>query len=294
MRMRRSVAGGMIAAFSGLAACTGAAPEQNAQLPLDNGAVETIDTPPASSAPYAWELVASGEGTGLRLSDGTRAALHLFCPAGGGRLIVNVPGFRAVRSEERLSFGGGGAVVALVADAQGDPQRGGVTGEGPVPAELATILSGTVAANYGAQNEGPHVAPPPEDRAVFVEACGEVRTPKPVATGAACRTQDGAPVDAPALRLVGTEPFWGGTTEGRCVTYSTPEDQAGTRVWARYRARAGGGEWAGELGDAPFVLRTGPAPEGGCSDGMSDRRYRWSATIQVGGETRQGCADPAG
>ena len=93
------------------------------------------------------------------------------------------------------------------------------------------------------------------------------------------------------LRAVGTEPFWGARIEGRCVTYSHPDDQAGTRVWTRYApGPAGGGTWSGALGGRRFVLATRPAP--GCSDGMSDRRYPIAVELLVGGERRSGCAEP--
>jgi uncharacterized membrane protein len=92
------------------------------------------------------------------------------------------------------------------------------------------------------------------------------------------------------LRAVGTEPFWGARIEGRCVTYSHPDDQAGTRVWTRYTARPGGGAWVGALKGRPFELRTRAAP--GCSDGMSDRRYPIAVDLLVDGERRTGCAAP--
>jgi uncharacterized membrane protein len=105
-----------------------------------------------------------------------------------------------------------------------------------------------------------------------------------------CLVQDGKPVPAAAVRAVGTEPFWNARVEGRCVTYSHPEDQKGTRVWTRFAAAPGGGTWTGRLSGRPFVLRIRPEP--GCSDGMSDRRYPLAAELSVGGETRRGCAEP--
>jgi uncharacterized membrane protein len=94
-----------------------------------------------------------------------------------------------------------------------------------------------------------------------------------------------------SLRAVGTEPFWGARIEGRCVTYSHPEDQSGTRIWTRYSpAAGGGGTWAGALGGRRFELRIRPQP--GCSDGMSDQRYPFAAELFVAGERRTGCALP--
>src|SRR5688500_13457315 len=104
------------------------------------GGQDTADAPPggttapASPRPAAhakagarWELQSSGEGVALALM-GTQGGttIRLFCPAGQRGLLVNIPAFRAVASEERLSFGSGGEAVALVADPRGDAERGGV------------------------------------------------------------------------------------------------------------------------------------------------------------------------
>ena len=239
-----------------------------------------------------WELLASGKGTALRMAGG----IQLFCPARSGRLVVNVAGFNPVGSEERLSFGSGGTVVALVADSGGDALRGGVTGEAPVPAELGAILSGPISASYGAQKVGPLAPPDAADRNAFLAACGEkVAEPvpsKPAPATAACYAQDGDKLTMTPLRAIGTEPFWGARIEGRCVTDSTPEDQEGTRVWTKYNSGPDGGIWSGALDGRQFELRTRPAPPPGCSDGMSDNRYPHSVTLRVRGETRTGCAKP--
>jgi len=150
--------------------------ESGEKLTLIGDGTETVrvrcgGTP--SSASSGWEGSASGEGDGLWLTESTGRVLTLFCPAGENVLIVNVQAFRAVGSEERMSFGSGGTVVALVADFRGDPDRGGVSGRGPVPAELDAILSSPegIAINYGAQDEGPHRTPPAELAAAFVAGC---------------------------------------------------------------------------------------------------------------------------
>lgn len=254
------------------------------------------DTEPAK-ADGGWELLSSGEGTALRLvAAGGAPTIHLFCPATSGRLLVNVASFKPVGSEERLSFGSGGTVVALVADSGGDALRGGVTGEGPVPGELATILGGPISASYGSQSVGPLSTPDKADRTAFLSACREKSAaptpPKtvPPASTAACLTQDGKQLAATRLRAIGTEPFWGARIEGRCVTYSTPEDQSGTRVWTKFSGNADAGTWSGALEGRQFELRTREAP--GCSDGMSDNRYPIAVTLRVRGETRTGCAKP--
>ena len=106
----------------------------------------------------------------------------------------------------------------------------------------------------------------------------------------ACDVQGGTPLPRLRLRAVGTEPFWGARIEGRCVTYSHPHNQAGTRVWTRFAGSALAGQWTGALDRRPFVLRIRAAP--GCSDGMSDRLYPIAVSLTVGGEERQGCAEP--
>lgn len=263
----------------------------------ESGNAGTPAPPAANGAAARWDLQSSGEGVALvRLAEGDRAAIRLFCAAGQDRLLVNVPAFRPIGSEERLSFGSGGEVVALVADTRGDRQRGGVSGAGPVPGNLAALTAGPLSASYGAQTSGPHPAPPANLARAFVAACSEAAPaprpppPGPVASAGPCLMQDGAPIRVAPLRAVGTEPFWGARIEGRCVTYSHPEDQAGTRVWTRYTPGPDGGTWAGALGGRRFELRTRSAP--GCSDGMSDERYPFAVELLVNGERRQGCAEP--
>ena len=258
----------------------------------DNGAAEPA---PGPSAEPGWDLQSSGEGVALALAgpSGT-TAVRLFCPAGKHRLLVNVPGFRPVGSEERMSFGSGGDAVALVADSRGDAGRGGVSATGPVPDNLAALLAGPVSVNYGAQDSGPHPAPPAQAARAFAAACAEAPPaepgPPPPATPAAgaCRMQDGKAIPPNLLRAIGTEPFWGARVEGRCVTYSHPDNQAGTRIWTRFTGTRDTGVWTGIYENRPFVLRTRPEP--GCSDGMSDNRYPVAVSITVAGEQRTGCA----
>ena len=294
---------GPIAAASTLLAGCGSGGEGGPPAPeagSSNASNAVEAKAPAAPAPAAgasrWDLQSSGEGVALALLSATdKTAIRLFCPAGRNRLLVNVPGFRPIGSEERLSFGGSGDSVALVADTKGDRQRGGVSGAGAVPAGLAALLGGPVSASYGAQRSGPHPAPPAALARDFVAACGEggARTAPPATASAGpCRVQGGRPIEAAALRAIGTEPFWGARIEGRCVTYSHPEDQKGTRIWTRFTpAAGGGGTWAGALGGRRFELRIRAEP--GCSDGMSDRRYPLAADLIVNGERRSGCAEPA-
>lgn len=129
-----------------------------------------------------------------------------------------------------------------------------------------------------------HAAAP---RPLQPDAKGTASPHRPISP---CLMQDGERLASRPLRALGTEPFWAVRIEGRCVTYSHPEDQAGTRVWTRYAPTTDGGLWRGSLGGRPFELRTRSAP--GCSDGMSDRSYPVGVELLVNGEKRNGCAEP--
>jgi uncharacterized membrane protein len=288
--MRAVVIAGLL-----LAACG-----QSANAPSGN-------SPASASADEQWQLQTDGAESSLILvGDDGEAEIRLICSPAQKQLLVNVPVFDPVGSEERLSFGQGGEVVTLVADVGGDAERGGVTGSGAVPDNLVQLLSGRVTANYGSQNSGPHPTPPAALVNGFAAACtGERRAeeagyqagqpaPSPTAnpaSGSACLTgRDGRPLPANRIRAIGTEPFWGAQVEGRCVTYSTPENIDGTRVWTEFSGRAENGTWSGFFNDRPFVMRT--RPQQGCSDGMSDKRYPVAVNLTVNGEQRTGCAEP--
>ena len=102
--------------------------------------------------------------------------------------------------------------------------------------------------------------------------------------------QDGEELRVAPVKAIGTEPFWGARVEGRCVTYSTPEDQKGTRIWTRFESGPNGPVWNGAFGGKRFQLYLQPRPN--CSDGMSDKSYPLEARLIVRGEQRQGCAEP--
>lgn len=251
----------------------------------------------ARSAGHHWDMKSNSEGLALvLLNQAGGTAIRLLCPSGRNQLLVNVPSFQPIGSEERLSFGSGGNVVTLVADPRGDVQRGGVSGSGPVPDDLKGLVAGPVAASYGVQHSGPYAAPPLDLARPFVTACFEHVTTalqagsKPTPSTSPCLVQDGELLRMTPLQAVGTEPFWGARIEGRCVTYSHPEDQKGTRVWTRFNTGPQGGTWTGTLGGKPFVLRTRPVVS--CSDGMSDIRYQIAVDLAVDGEDRRGCAGP--
>jgi uncharacterized membrane protein len=253
----------------------------------------------AEPAVPGWDLQSSGEGAALALlGPGGRTVVRLFCPAATNRLIVNVPAFRPVGSEERMTFGSGGEAAVLAADSRGDSERGGASGTGAVPDNLPGLIRGPVAVNYGSQNSGPHPAPPTEAVRAFAGACSETPPAEPgpppeppvnEAAAGACRMQDGKAIPANLIKAVGTEPFWAARIDGRCVTYMTPEDQKGTRIWTQFTGSREQGVWTGFYANQRFVLST--RPQAGCSDGMSDRRYPLAVSLAVAGEQRTGCAE---
>lgn len=88
------------------------------------------------------------------------------------------------------------------------------------------------------------------------------------------------------IRAIGTEPFWNAEISGDMLTYTTPEDQKGQRAALVRRDVASGAEFSGKLGRAAIHIAVSKRP---CSDGMSDRSYRFTVVLTLGSEQRQGC-----
>jgi uncharacterized membrane protein len=128
-------------------------------------------------------------------------------------------------------------------------------------------------------------APLAEDNVVAEAVLTDGATPS---SASPCRLQDGKEIGQNRMKAVGTEPFWSADVDGRCVTYSTPENQKGIRIWTRFSGTRETGEWSGSLGKDRFILAT--RPDAGCSDGMSDRTYPIAVTLKIGGDERRGCA----
>ena len=89
------------------------------------------------------------------------------------------------------------------------------------------------------------------------------------------------------LQALGTEPFWSVDIDGSQIAYSSL-DEPEKRI-ARVTRQEAGGELrlVGTLGNAPITVRIIPET---CSDGMSDRVYAYSARVQLGAQSLQGCA----
>ena len=84
-------------------------------------------------------------------------------------------------------------------------------------------------------------------------------------------------------RALGTEPFWSLTIDGRTIRYEPAEGRAVTV--ARPRPIVG---FNGER----YVTRglTVDITPLECSDGMSDRTYPFTVTLEIGEDQRNGCA----
>lgn len=89
------------------------------------------------------------------------------------------------------------------------------------------------------------------------------------------------------LRLIGTEPFWGGHVKGTVLVYETPEKPEGVTATVERFAGRNGISFTGRLEGEAFTLAITP---GKCSDGMSDRTYPFHATLQLPSDLRSGCA----
>ena len=113
--------------------------------------------------------------------------------------------------------------------------------------------------------------------------------PPPAVQG---RPTNGPPPPAPLfeypMRLVGTEPFWGGRIARDGITISGADrpdmrfpfkDPAVTGAGARFRSQS--------IGAFPVDITLVREL---CSDGMSDKRYPFEATVVLGKETLKGCA----
>jgi len=88
------------------------------------------------------------------------------------------------------------------------------------------------------------------------------------------------------VTLLGTEPFWNLKVEGAQGLWTTPENKPGSALALERFAGNNGMGFTGTLDGRPFTATLTP---GQCSDGMSDRRFPYVATIALDGETFEGC-----
>jgi putative lipoprotein len=93
-----------------------------------------------------------------------------------------------------------------------------------------------------------------------------------------------------AFRAAGVEPFWGLRVTASSIVFSTPEIPE--TVFEVVEPAFSGGGWVYETvsaGPEPITLRLEVRPER-CSDSMLGSIYSWSASADVGGQVRVGCA----
>jgi uncharacterized membrane protein len=125
---------------------------------------------------------------------------------------------------------------------------------------------------------------------VLLGACGSGASdgsPATVATSAGDTQPYGGIGPDETVHFTGTEPFWGGQVSGATLTYATPDDPEGETIAVSRFAGRGGLSFAGTLDGQDLVLALTP---GKCSDGMSERSYPFTVTLQIAGEQRNGCA----
>lgn len=109
------------------------------------------------------------------------------------------------------------------------------------------------------------------------------------------------PADAPAgardpnyagdINVIGTEPFWNVQIRDDSVALTRPDHPEVRNANPGVRLDGEQGVWDSngvKEDEGRLVVRLTP---GVCSDGMSDRVYRFSAEVWVDGETLKGCAD---
>lgn len=121
---------------------------------------------------------------------------------------------------------------------------------------------------------------------------GETVTGRAPAPGTAPGSaEDTAPysgiVPGETIRFTGPEPFWSGDVSGQTLTYSTPDNIDGSTIQVERFAGRNGLSLSGVVDGRTFDMAITP---GECSDGMSDRTYPFTVTLEVGSEQRRGCA----
>lgn len=88
------------------------------------------------------------------------------------------------------------------------------------------------------------------------------------------------------LRFSGTEPFWGGSVTGSTLTWTTPDKPDGTTIKVDRFSGNNGLGFSGTLDAAAFNMAVTHAP---CSDGMSDRVYPFTVTVEISEAPHNGC-----
>ncbi len=88
------------------------------------------------------------------------------------------------------------------------------------------------------------------------------------------------------ISLGGTEPFWSIAIEGTKLTYTSPEKPGGEVAEVRRFSGNNGLGFSGELAGKNLQIAVTP---GECSDDMTDFKYPFTATVNLGDATLLGC-----
>lgn len=90
------------------------------------------------------------------------------------------------------------------------------------------------------------------------------------------------------ITAIGTEPFWSVKIVGTTLTLTRPDAPARDFNAPGASIQPGRATWIATDGDGAQLTLTIYASE--CSDGMSDRKYPWTAELTLFGEALRGCA----
>jgi heat shock protein HslJ len=88
-------------------------------------------------------------------------------------------------------------------------------------------------------------------------------------------------------RATGTEPFWGMSVTQRELRLTWPEPEPSVATAYTLEEHADGRTYKGAAFTAVVTYKT-------CSDGMSDRAYPHTVTVQLADRVLKGCGWPAG
>ena len=88
------------------------------------------------------------------------------------------------------------------------------------------------------------------------------------------------------LRFSGTEPFWGGSVTGNDLVWTTPEKPGGATIRVDRFSGNNGLGFSGKLDVRDFNMAVTHAP---CSDGMTDRTYPFTVTVEISQQPYNGC-----
>jgi hypothetical protein len=193
---------------------------------LDVDGADACAGPQATAAPPMpgeWGVQVSGVGIALSFSSADRPVLRIACVRDPAEMTIIAETFRAVGSEERLSFGVDEEPFVFVADPMAD-RPSGVEAKSPIPADLLDRFEHAreVRAVYGAQTLGPLPPPAPGLITQFINACRRIA---------------GSNVDHRLLALRNTSMLPGRSLmkRSRMRPSSSVETTAGTELAVRYQ-----------------------------------------------------------